>query len=339
MRKNNPEFDGPFAPMCEMYVKQKRALGFKYEGGIWILRAFDNFAKDFDVQNFKLTKELAYEWCQKRPNESKNYHNGRIYEMRKFAEFLVKQGYESYMPRLKLQKDSHHTPYIFTLDEMSRLFNQLDQMTPTPCSPYKHLSFPLLYRMLYGCGLRISEALNLTLRDIDTQSGMIRIDNGKNNKERLVPMGSSLLKRCERYIFEVHQGHGKTHNLIFSRDGKPYSVSNIDKHFRDLMWDADIPYCGRALGPRVHDIRHTFVCHRLNKWVREDADLMTMLPVLSRFLGHENVSGTQWYLRLTAEAYPDITSKMNELTGYVFPEVGGEYYDSYKTDGFCIYAV
>jgi len=339
MRNNTPAFSGPFTTMCEMYVRQKRALGFKYEGGIWILRAFDNFSKDFDVQGFHITRELAYAWCQKRPNESNCYHSNRIYEMRKFAEFLVRQGYESYMPRLKLRKESGHTPYVFTVDEMSRIFKHLDQMTPSPCSSLKHLSFPLLYRMLYGCGLRISEALNLTLKDVDIQAGVIRINNGKNNKERLVPISGSLLRRCKQYISEVHHGHDGTHQLIFGRDGRPYCVSNIEKHFRDLMWDVDIPYCGRKLGPRVHDIRHTFVCHRLNQWVRENVDLMVMLPVLSKYLGHENVAGTQWYLKLTAEAYPDVTGKMNELTGYVFPEIGGEYFDSHKTDGFCIYAV
>lgn len=339
MRNNTPDFSGPFAQMCEMFVRQKRAMGIKYEGSIWNLRAFDNFAKDFNVQGYCITKELAYEWCKKRPNESEAHHAARIYEMQHLAEFLVQQGYESYAPRYKLRNVSAHTPYIFTVAEMNRIFKCLDCMEPSPCSPFKHLSFPLLYRTLYGCGLRISEALNLTVGDVDTKTAMLHIRHSKNDKERLVPMSDSLTRRCAEYSVKAHCGHEGEYPFFFNRDGEIYCVSNVEKHFRELLWNVNIPYCGRTLGPRVHDIRHTFACHRLNQWVRESVDLMAMLPVLSKYLGHENVAGTQWYLKLTAEAYPDITEKMNQLSGYVFPEVGGEYFDSSKADGLCIYVV
>jgi integrase len=340
LKNNTPEFSGPFAPMCEMYVRQKRALGFKYEGGIWILRSFDNFAKDFDIQNFSLTKELAQAWSEKRSHESNSYHASRIYEMRHFAEFLVRQGCDSFAPRFKLRnRTSTHTPYIFTTEEMGRIFKQLDRMKPTPCSPVKHFSHPLLYRVLYGCGLRISEALNLLVGDVDVKKAIIRIRQGKNEKERLVPMSESLTRRCADYMETVHAKHNSSHQFFYSRDGKPYCISTFEKDFKGLLWDADIPYCGKSLGPRLHDIRHTFVCHRLNQWTRDGTDLMVMLPVLSKYLGHETVVGTQWYLKLTAEAFPDITEKMNELSGYVFPEVGSDYLDTSEADGFCIYVV
>jgi integrase len=138
-------------------------------------------------------------------------------------------------------------------------------------------------------------------------------------------MSESLPRRCLAYLTEIHAGQEDSHMFFYGRDGKSYCVSNIEKHFRALLWDADIPYCGRNLGPRLHDFRHTFVCHRLNEWAGSGFDLMAGLPVLSKYLGHENVVGTQWYLKMTAEAYPGVTEKMNELTGYVFPEVGGDY--------------
>jgi len=340
MRNNTPDFDGSFAPMCEMYIRQKRALGYKYEGGIWILRSFDNFSKTFDVKNYCITKELAQAWSEKRPHETDKYHANRIYEMRKFAEFLVKQGYESYAPRYKLQTSySNHTPYIFSAEEIQRIFKHLDLMEYTPCSPIMHLSHPLIYRILYGCGMRISEVLNLRVEDVLIDKSIIRIKQGKNDKERLVPISSSLTNRISNYIAAVHKNHNGSHQFFYSRDDKAYCVSTFEKHFREILWEADIPYCGKSLGPRVHDVRHTFICHKLNQWAKDDVDLMTMLPVLSRYVGHENVAGTQWYLKLTAEAYPDITEKMNGLSGYVFPEIGDEYFETSETDGFCVYAV
>jgi integrase len=325
MRSDNPAFTGPFASMCEAYVRQKRAFGIQYNGQIWALRRFDTLAKDFDIQDFVITRELASAWMVKSPNESTSYYNNRLYIMWQFADFLVQQGYDSYLSRLKLRKASTHTPYIFRKDELGKMFAELDKMEYSPCSPKKHVMFPVLYRMLYGCGLRISEALHLTIKDVDVENRMIHVASGKNDKERLVPMCNSLAQRCSAFVAKVHDKHNATHLFFYSRDGKPYSVSNIEKHFRALLCDVDIPYCGKDLGPRLHDIRHTFVCHRLNDWARTGVDLMTRLPVLSKYLGHENVAGTQWYLKLTAEAYPDIIEKMNELAGYVFPEAGGEY--------------
>lgn len=319
------EFSGPFAPMCEAYVRQRRALGVQYNGQIWTLRSFDNFAKDFCINDYIVTKDLATAWAVKSPNESEAFYNSRLYVMWQFADFLVQQGYDSQLSRFKLRKSSKHTPYIFTKDEIRKIFAKLDTMEHTPCSPVKHIAFPVLFRILYGCGLRISEALSLTFADINIENRMIHVVSGKNGKERLVPISDSLARHCSVFISSVHNGHDETHLLFHSRDCKPYTKSNIDKYFRSLLWDVGIPYCGKFLGPRLHDIRHTFVCHRLNDWVKNGVDLMATLPVLSKYLGHENVTGTAWYLKLTAEAYPDITDKMNALAGYVFPEVGGEY--------------
>jgi len=324
-RIDNPEFTGPFAPMCEAFVKQRRALGASYNGQIWVLRRFDNLAKNFDIQDFTITRELAGAWMEKSPNESGSYHSVRLYTIWHFADFLVQQGCDSYWRRFKLRKNSTHVPYVFTKDELRQIFAALDKMEHSPCSPQKHIMFPVLYRMLYGCGLRISDALHLTLGDVNLGNQMLHIQSGKNDKERLVPMSNSLTCYCSRLIKELHSDHDKSHMLFFNRDGKPYGVSNIQKHFRTLLWDVGIPYCGRDLGPRLHDLRHTFVCHRLNDWAKSGFDLMTGLPVLSKYLGHENIAGTQWYLKLTAEAYPDILEKMNALTSHVFPEVGGDY--------------
>jgi len=321
----NPCFDGPFAPMCEAFVRQKRALGIQYNGQIWTLRRFDNLAKGFDIKDNIITKELASAWVKKYPNESNGFYSSRLYIMWGFAAFLVQQGYDSYVSRFKPCRSSTHTPYIFTRAEISKIFAELDKMDYSPCSPVKHMAYPVLYRILYGCGLRISEALHLTVNDVDIEGRMIHVASGKNDKERLVPMSESLARYCSDFIAETHNRHDKRHMLFYSRDGKPYCVSNIEKHFHSLLWAVGIPYCGRELGPRLHDIRHTFVCHRLNDWVKSGVDLMVGLPVLSKYLGHENVGGTQWYLKLTAEAYPNITEKMNALAGYVFPEVGGDY--------------
>ena len=324
MGRTYKPFSGPFAPMCEAFIRQKRTLGYKYISGYWILYSFDSFSKRFEVHNYELSKEIVEAWSRRRLNESETHRSARVLELQKFAVFLNQQGYSGHLAPPHRHTHSSHTPYIFTHEEIQKLIARSAQSAPTPYSPFKHLVFPMLYRMLYGCGFRISELLALSLQDVDTKNGIIHIRHGKNDNERYVPMSPSLTAFCRDYVSQAHADHSSDYPFFFKKDGGRYTTSNVEKDFRELLWHVGIPYKGRNFGPRVHDIRHTFVCHKLNEWAREDADLMSLLPVLSKYIGHNSLSATQWYLRLTAEVFPDITEKMNALTGHVFPEVGGE---------------
>lgn len=321
-------FNGPFAPMLDLFVKQKQALGYEYVGGYTVLHVFDTFSKKYDVQNYELTKEMVLAWEQKRPNENDTTRSSRIRYLQHFATFLNNQGYYGYIAPVQNFRISRHTAYVFTKEELHKLFTSLDAMTYSPCSPYRHLTFPLLYRMLYGCGFRISEVLNLTIADVDLPNGIVHIRDAKNGNERFVPMAASLSIRCRDYADKVHhEKHDKNYPFFLKKDGTGYSVSNIEKHFREQLWLAGIPYLGKDLGPRVHDLRHTYICHRLNQWAEEDVDLTAMLPILSKYVGHTSVTSTQYYLKLTAEAFPNVLKQMEELSGHVFPQVGGALYE------------
>lgn len=327
MSRNYKPFSGPFAPMLTEFVEQKRAIGHHYLSGYWMLRKFDTFSMNYDVVDFTLTKEIVEAWGEKQPNESDVYWSRRILYLQQFATFLIGQGYRGYITKVHKTRHSQFKAYVFTHEEMKNLFAAVDAMNFSPASPYKHLSFPLLYRMLYGCGFRISELLNLKLSDVDTKKRWIHVLHAKNDNERFVPMSESLNRRCKEYILAVHENHNPDHPFFFKRDGSQYTIHNIEKHFREMLWFAGIPYRGQKNGPRVHDIRHTFICHRLNTWAKEKVDLMTLLPILSKYVGHTSVPSTQWYLKLTAEAFPDVLEVMEQLTGQVFPVVGGVDYE------------
>ncbi len=326
IRADKP-FSGPFAPLLTEFVAQKRAVGYQYLSGYWVLHKFDRFSKEYEVIDYALTKEIVEAWGQKQPNESDVYWSNRILYLQHFATFLSGQGYSGYIANVHKSRYSQFKAYVFTHEEMKKIFAAADAMEFSPCSPYKHLSFPLLYRMLYGCGFRISELLNLKLSDVDTEKGCVHIIHAKNDNERFVPMSESLNLRCKTYIEAVHKEHDPEFPFFFKKDGSGYTVSNIEKHFREMLWFAGIPYRGQKIGPRVHDVRHTFICHRLNIWAHEKRDLMTMLPILSHYVGHACMSSTQWYLKLTAEAFPDVLEAMEQLTGRIFPTVGGVSYE------------
>lgn len=318
-----PYFTGPFAPMCEVFVAQKHAAGFVYDQQAKLLRMFDNFCKGYEIQNYTITKEVALAWCQKRPNEKDVTRRSRVGEMQRFSVFLSKQGYPSYFLPVLPKPGETHTPYIFTKDELGRIFERLDSLIPTNVSPNRHLTYPLLFRMLYGCGLRISEALALTKGDVDAENGVLHIRHGKNDRERLVPMAESLAFRCGQYLLAAHWSTPDELPLFYTKSHVGYSKSSISKEFKGFLWDVGIPYRGISLGPRVHDLRHTFVCHNIQKWAEEGTAIYSRLPVLSKYLGHTSIIATQWYLRLTAEVYPHIRQICEMELGGMYADILG----------------
>lgn len=313
-----PYFTGPFAPMCEAFVAQKRACGLDYSQQALLLRMFDNFCKDYEVQKYIVTEEIALAWAQLRPNEKDITRHGRVSEMQRFSEYLRGQGYPSYLYP-ELPKYSHtHIPYIFTKEELHRIFTRLEKLEVVSGAPYRHLALPLLIRMLYGCGLRISEALKLDKCDVDLENGTLHIRHGKNDNERIVPMSETLTAECSAFMLAAHKNTTEKTPFIYAKGRKRYSNSYIGKFFRGILWDAGIPYRGEDYGPRVHDLRHTFACHNIQAWAENGVSIHNQLLVLSRYLGHTSVSATQWYLRLTVQTYPHIQDICERELGGIY---------------------
>lgn len=214
-----PYFSGPFAPICESYVAQKRASGLDYDQQAKLLRLFDNFCKGYEIQNYTITKEIALTWCKKRPNEADATRYGRVGEMQRFAQYLCRQGYPSYLLPALPKCGEQHVPYIFSMNELHHIFERLDSLAPTNLSPNRHLTMPLLFRMLYGCGLRISEALTLLKSDVDLKDGILHIRHGKNDRERIVPMSATLTEECRKYAKAVHKDTADSMPFFYAKGG------------------------------------------------------------------------------------------------------------------------
>ena len=149
MSRTYKPFSGPFAPMLTEFLAQKRAVGYQYLAGYWVFRKFDTFSVNYDVVDYALTKEIVEAWGQKQPNESDVYWSSRILYLQQFAAFLVGQGYRGYITNAYKSSRSQFKAYVFTHEEMKKIFTAADAMDFSPCSPYKHLIFPLFYRMLF----------------------------------------------------------------------------------------------------------------------------------------------------------------------------------------------
>lgn len=191
---------------------------------------------------------------------------------------------------------------------------------------------PAIIRLLYGTGLRISEALSLKNRDVDLEKRSIHIRKGKNGEERLAPLSDTLTEVLKQYLHyrdKIPVPHICDVNGFFfvSPNGTYCRSCSVYTWFRKVLAESGIPFQGDHKGPRVHDLRHTFAVHSLVKMSKSGMDLYYSLPLLSVFLGHKSLGATEHYVRLTSEMYPNILNDQKGIGTYVFPKSSNMAYD------------
>jgi len=298
------------------FVEQKRALGVKYISEPYILSAFDRFLVEQDAPADCLLKEHVAAFCAKRPDEANQTFAQRGSVIRQFGMYMAQMGYDAYvLPEFKrCNCKSSFVPYIYSHAEVSRIFEELDSRDYSHYSPYASSVYPLLFRVLYGCGLRVSEATNLNTKDVDLKNGVLRLRNTKYNSERLVAMSASLTEACRVYFNAFHRGQFERFFPSFTNDriGQVAIIECLRHVLRA---------CGINEKARVHDFRHTFAVHLLDRWAKESKDIYVCLPLMSKYIGHACVKATEGYLRLTAEVFPDVARIFEQYYGGVIPEV------------------
>ncbi len=317
-------FVGNFAELLTTFVAFKRSLGFNYETEADELYRFSKFSVTFQLTEPNLTKELVQAWCTKRPNEGVRNNRRRAYPVRQFGIYLNSVGYDAYIALPDTNARSYtFIPYIFSFNEIEQIFANSDRLCPHRNSTLP-LLMPVILRMLYSCGLRISEAVNLQNKHVNLQEGILEVKNSKFGKDRLVPMSESMTHICRQYYKVLHKHSCLEDYFYMKSDRKPVTRDNVYRRFREILWESGISHGGKGNGPRVHDLRHTFSVHALKRAVNKGTDVYCALPILSTYLGHASVTATEQYVRLTADAFPDIRATLDQYCGYVIPEVEWE---------------
>jgi len=321
-RKPIPLYKGAMAPFLVGLVQEKRAVGYIYNKEVSVLKRFNDFCLSHGYDRSSLSKEIVLQWTRKQLQETQANRSHRISLMRVLGSYLVRMGIEAfvYPKNIESYQESTYIPYIFTYAQLAKLFLQAEQLPKKSYSPFRHITYPLLFRLLYGCGLRISEALHLKVEDVRLEEGLLRIVGGKTDRDRLVPMASSLVARCQIYRDRVHLEKKPGTVFFLSPHGGSFNQKTPYDTFRYCLWKIGISHGGRGRGPRLHDLRHTFAVHCLKQWVIQGEDLTSALPLLSAYMGHTGFKSTQQYLRLTAELFPDIVAAVEKQFGGVIPE-------------------
>jgi integrase len=304
----------------EQFVQTKQACGYRFDEGTRLLRCLDRYLCAEGLASCELPRALLRQWLAKQPHESARTQQCRISLARQFAGYLCRLGYSAYVPErsLSAKVSSGFCPRVLTHSEVQQLLQAVDQLTPNARAPLRHLIMPEIFRLLYGCGLRVNEVLHLRVGDVDLDHGVLTVREAKFGKDRLVPPALPLVQRLQRYAASF--GSRSPDAFFFpSSQGRPLSHSAVYWLYRELLLRCGIAHAGRGKGPRVHDLRHTMAVHSLLRWYREGADLDARLPVLATYLGHQSLAGTQRYLHLTAELFPEVTVRANAAFGDVIP--------------------
>lgn len=285
--------------LINRYVAFKQALGMRYHSQAGRLRSFLRAVGDGDVSHVNSSTVEAF--LARSGPASWHWNYGVLKGLYAFA---LSRGYigASPLPKTVPIRPEAYRPHIYTTDELGALLAATDTLL-TPMSPLQAATFRTLLLTLYGAGLRISEALSLTIADVDLPERIITVRTSKFYKTRLVPIGPRLTAHLYAYLEKRQKlpcpwGEGST--FFATRTGRPLAYDRVRKVFPLLRMQAGIRReHGARYAPRIHDLRHTAAVHRLEAWYREGADVQRLLPLLATYLGHVGIAETQCYLTMT----------------------------------------
>jgi len=318
IRQKNYVYSGKLGTLIADCIAEKRSFGYLYNTEAKKLSEFSRMTLKYVFPDNTLTQEVVEAWLTRRSTDADKTFYSRFSVIKSFADYLRRHGFEAFMPmRSDLPKLHTHNyvPHVFTHNEIQRFFEAIDSKKSFP-SVYEaryHAMMRMIFELLYCCGLRVSEAIFLTEDDVDICAGLLTIRFAKFEKTRYVPMSSAVIADLKCYMDSyVHEPF-----LFPGRNGQHLSKGAVYEKFRMVLLEAKIPHNGRGKGPRVHDFRHTFACHCLELWIKKSVPLSSVLPRLSTYLGHNTMSATEKYLRMTAENYPEISEKLSEKYGYL----------------------
>jgi len=319
--------DGVFKDTFLKFIEYKQGLGFSYGNAAQSsLSRINSFLNHIGCEYLTLTKEVVMRLASSREGESPATRIKRICYLRHLASFMQEIGYEAYVYPSHYNMVFHDsfTPYIFSREQMKVIIRYADMLSPKVCSPRYHLVWPAFIRVLYGCGLRLSEALNLKIVDVDLVVGVLLIEKSKNGTSRYVPVSHSLKNYLIKYSLAMTFKYHDDTFFFPAPDGGHYAPSTARDRIKGFYKIARIPKLASGNYPRVHDIRHTFCCHTLIKMQELGHDLYYALPILSVYLGHQGIRDTERYLHLPVFLYRKILDNSSKLLNNIIPEVTDE---------------
>lgn len=225
-------------------------------------------------------------YLSSRSDVSKRSQSRIISSLRSFFGYLVLEGQLKDNPcdRIETPKQGRYLPDVISVDEVDRIIGACDGRD------WASLRDRAVLEVLYGCGLRVSEACGMKVSDIFWKDGFVKVI-GKGNKERIVPLGDMAAEALRDYLQERIVPEGCDDDILFiNRRGGALSRVWVFKMIRSYALKAGVR---KSLSP--HSFRHSFATHL----IENGADLR----VVQEMLGHENITTTEIYTHVSSATW------------------------------------
>jgi integrase len=275
----------------QAYLDRRRALGYQLAEPGRLLLNFAHYS-DRRGEHGVLRNESVIRWASLPQEADPAYWARRLQTVRLFARYQAAFEPATQVPPRDLFGPAHprKRPHIFAARDLRHLLRCAGHIS----GKLRPRTYQTLIGLLACSGIRISEALNLTVADVDLDQGVLRVGQSKFRHSRLVPLHPSATRRLRYYAKRRAREFPEAQHFFVSHCGLALPYGTVIDVFRDIA--RDVPSSNDRPHVRLHDLRHTFACRVLLKWQRSTRSTTGRVAILSRYLGHMSPSETYWYL-------------------------------------------
>ena len=301
------------------FIQYKHFCGYKYKTDEIVLKEIITYL----IQNniVKITKEVTLDYARINFNLSSNTIARNMGVFREFCYYLKTQkNIDCYQIPTKIYPQNHNnfTPHTFSYNEMKLIFYNLNKpLQNYRYTYYRQTIYPLIIKILYQTGMRIGEVLNIKVKDYINELSLFKLTDTKNNEERYVAIPDKLNNEITKFISKFYLNK-QVNELIFK-----VSEETIGNYFKKVLSICNIKITDK--GPRLHDLRHTFVVHNIDKAIKKGKDINSILPILGAQLGHKTLNSLSYYFHINKDVLKTVNSISEKELGYLIPESGDNY--------------
>jgi integrase/recombinase XerD len=326
-----PRFGSFLGPLMHEHLILMRAVGYRYEVYEKSLLLLDRFLQGrTDLAKQPLSIVIG-EWSKVKPTPEHALWCMKIGRVLSRALSRINPSnkviaWDRWIAREARQH--HRRPYILTESDISRIL-QAALSFPSPRSPVRPQTAYTMLVLAYCAGLRLGEIVRLNLGDVDLETHTIEIRQTKFFKTRRLPLSNSTAKALSAYL-EVRRKAGAsaepTSGLFWhwhNRGAGRYSYVMTEHMLIRILRHSGIKPKKGKLGPRIHDLRHAFVVHRMLAWYRQGINPQPYLPYLATYMGHRDINSTLVYLTITQELLQHAGEKYRQLGAVALGSTGG----------------
>mgnify|MGYP001572115055 CR=1 FL=1 len=308
MKEPSASFHSHAATAMRAFLMHHRALGKRFDSEEWTLRLFDQYLAERRIPTLPaITPAVVNDFVRSRHRPVPKSYNLLLGVLRRWFKWLVSQECIGESPlQLESRRLTGTRPtFLFKHTDVRRLIAFATEL-PNNNAGHRGLVYPMMFTLIYGLGLRVSEAAHLRIQDVDWNRGVLTIQETKFLKSRLVPVGPKMVARLKRYLEQLERlvGGLEPSDPLFSiRNDKARAVypNCVSRTFQQLLPRLKLDVPSGVAAPRLHCLRHSFAVNTLLRWYRQGINPQDRLLQLSTFMGHVHPSSTAVYLTITAE--------------------------------------